>query len=127
MVRHFAKQGLVGGIFAPQGVEADLVSVQINFGAHQPMCPVLSHGEDFAEQMGTSIIVGATQEDQGAAHGCIRMKLERLRKRVARAGACSTGSATRAVSGDVEGAGGPQLGEVLEVMALPDFGLPTTR
>ena len=26
------------------------------------MCPVLSHGEDFAEQMGTSIIVGATQE-----------------------------------------------------------------
>jgi len=124
MVRHTGEQWLICGIFAPQGVEADLVRAQIDLAAHQPMRPLWGDLEAVAQQVRAPGIIGAAQEDYRPPQGRMRVEPKRGREGPARWGLLPSGSAARAVGGNVTIAGRQQLREVLEPMALPNLGLP---
>src|SRR5688572_11261528 len=124
MVRRLVEQGLISRRSAPQCVEADVLSVQIDFTAHEPMQPVIGHWEVLAQQVSASPIIGAAHEDQSPGQRCIHIEGEARRESAAWWSPIVARDAARAVRVDVTCADGLQLHELFESMALPDLGLP---
>src|SRR5262245_55271401 len=124
MIDHLIEQWLICWIFAPQGVEADLLSAEIDLTAHQPMRPVLRYFETSAEQLSVSKIVSASQEDEGARDRCAQSGLESFGETATRGGLLAPADCACTVGADVACAHPHQLLQALEAMTLPDLGLP---
>src|SRR3954451_25377088 len=77
---HFADQGLTGGILAPQGEEADLVLIQIDFTTNQPVGPDLPEWPDLAQQSHRAGAVAAPQVDQVATRPLLQVELPLCRE-----------------------------------------------
>src|SRR5882724_11216574 len=123
MVRDGDKQRLAARIFAPQGKDANLTGLQIDFAACQTMLPMFGHFEVTAKQMHMIGFVGSAQEDHHAAGLGIQIELKArwigpsrssvTPLNIAGTVACAVASRDRF-----------ELQQIDEMIALPDLGLP---
>src|SRR3954462_10285974 len=79
-IGYFADQGLIGGILAPQGEEADLVLIQIDFTTNQGVGPDLPQWPDRAQQDHRAVAVASPQVDQPATRPLLQVELPLCRE-----------------------------------------------
>ena len=69
------------GRFAPsQGVEANLLTGEVDLAAHHAMGPMLGDGEGAPKQIDLAALIAAAQEDHGAIQRRSRSKAKRAGK-----------------------------------------------
>jgi hypothetical protein len=78
-VRVRTEQWLEGGFATTKCIEADAFVVEVDFGANQPMRPVLGHRKVMTEDRGKATIVGTTDENDCAARPSLKIEHEILR------------------------------------------------
>ena len=68
------EQRLESGFATTKRIEADALVVEVDFGADQPMRPVLGHRKAMTEERGEAAIVGTTDENDRAARPSLKIE-----------------------------------------------------
>jgi hypothetical protein len=123
VVIDLSEEGLEMGFAAPEGIEADLVGVEVDFAADEAVRPEGINGEGVSEQVDVAMVVGTSEEDDFPGmklKGWLPGMGEGLSERGVQKpfGGAGTGSSDELVGLTLKRLQG------LMVEATPDLGLP---
>src|SRR3981081_2115328 len=98
--------------------------IEIDFTAHQAVCPDAAHHKALAKHMRVTALVSATDEDHAASDRRLRVKLKAPGHRLVCWCGFSNSLGARTVRSDVTLRACLQLREPAHTVAQPHFGLP---
>ena len=119
------EEGLVGGLFAAQGVDMEQASVKVEFGADEAVCPMDGDGDASAENRDRTVFASPSDEDDGPLGPGFQIAFPAFGKwpswwcGLAPGGAGFLGGV--AVSGGLT----DECVEGREMESIPDLGLPS--
>ena len=121
----FLEKWLVSGIASAESVEADALSGEVHFRAHQTVGPLCVHGKDVSQKAGLAFGISPSKEDDAPLWHRLEVELPVLREGPPVRGSVDPGSGAAATGRDE--LRGPGLQGTARDMgkARPDFGLPT--
>ena len=124
-MRKLREEGLVGGVFTPQGVDMEQTSVEVEFGADEAVCPMDGDGDASAENRDRTVFASPSDENDGPLGPGFQIPFPAFGKWPSWWRGLAPGGA--GFLGGVAVAGGlkDECVEGMEVESFPDLGLPS--
>jgi len=119
----FEKRLILGSATA-KGEEAEAMVIEINFAADETPLPPATDKEGFAEEKGPSVLGQASDVNEGALRGALKVERPALRKGAAgRRGLWTTGAPAAQRANETPGMAS-KFGQIAMMKSVPDFLLP---